>query len=165
MALFKPPDVERLVARGNVEGLIRAAKYKKSVKVREEARAALATMVDFLIGELNTKNIRRLGIVREGLMLAGRPAIDRMIWVHTDKQSVHRREDVTYVLGEMRAEEAVPVLIVALRDPDALLRRLAAEALGKIGDKRAAEPLRVALGDDNAVVQKAATRALYKVQS
>jgi hypothetical protein len=165
MALFGPPDVEALNARGNVEGLIRAAKYKKSEKVREEAKAALATMVDYLIGELNTKNIRRLAILREGLMLAGRPAIERMIWVHTDKQSVHRREDVTYLLGEMRAKEAVPVLIIALRDPDALLRRLAAEALGKIGDPRAAGPLRIALGDDNVVVQKAATRALHKVQS
>ena len=165
MALFRPPDVEQLVARGNVEGLIRASTYKKSEKVRNQAKAALAGMVDFLIGELNTKNIRRLGIVREGLMIIGKPAVDRMIWVHTDKQSVHRREDVTYLLGEMRAKESVPVLITAMRDPDALLRRLAAEALGKIGDPRAAGPLRVALGDDNAVVQKAATRALHKIQS
>jgi HEAT repeat protein len=165
MALFRPPDVEQVVARGNIEGLIRAAKYKKSEKIREEARAALADMADYLIGELRTKNIRRLGIVREALMLAGQPAVDRMIWVHTDKQSVHRREDVTFVLGEMRAKEAVPVLIIALRDTDAMLRRLAAEALGKIGDPRAAAPLRVALGDDNAIVQKVATRALHKVQS
>jgi len=165
MALFGPPDVERLNSRGNVEGLIRAAKYKRDEKVREEARVALAQMTDFLIGELNTKNIRRLALVREALMLVGKPAIDRLIWVHTDKQSVHRRQDVTFVLGEMRAKEAVPVLITALRDPDALLRRLAAEALGKIGDGRAAGPLRVALGDDNAVVRKAAVRALHKVQS
>jgi HEAT repeat protein len=165
MALFGPPDVERLNARGNVEGLIRAAKYKRDEKVREAARAALAQMTDFLIGELNTKNIRRLGLVREALMLIGKPAVDRMIWVHTDKQSAHRRQDITFVLGEMRAKEAVPVLITALRDPDALLRRLAAEALGKIGDARAAGPLRIALGDDNAVVSKVATRALHKVQS
>ena len=35
MALFGAPDVERLMARGSVEGLIRAAKYKKDAKVRE----------------------------------------------------------------------------------------------------------------------------------
>jgi HEAT repeat protein len=165
MALFGPPDVEQLNARGNVEGLIRAAKYKKDARVRDEARAALAQMTDFLIGELSTKNIRRLALVREALTIIGQPAQARLIFVHTDKQSVHRRQDVTFVLGEMRAKEAVPVLIAALRDPDALLRRLAAEALGKIADPRAAGPLRVAIGDDNAVVRKAAVRALHKVQS
>lgn len=164
MALFGPPDVEQLNARGNVEGLIRAAKYKKDAKVRDEARAALAQMADYLIGELNTKNIRRLGLVREALMLAGPTARDRLIFVHTDKQSVHRRQDATFVLGEMRAKEAVPVLISAMRDPDAMLRRLAAEALGKIGDPRAAGPLRIAIGDDNAIVRKTAVRALHKVQ-
>ena len=165
MALFGPPNVAQLKARGSVEGLIRAAKYKKDAKVREDARAALAQMTDFLIGELSTKNIRRLALVREALTLAGRPAQERLIFVHTDKQSLHRRQDATFVLGEMRAKEAVPVLITALRDPDAMLRRLAAEALGKIRDPRAAGPLRVAIGDDNAVVRKVAVRALHKVQS
>jgi hypothetical protein len=165
MALFRAPDVERLKARGNVEGLIRAAKYKKDEIIRTQARVALAEMIDFLIGELSTKNIRRLAIVREGLMLAGQPAVDRMIWVHTDKQSSHRRQDVTYVLGEMRAKEAVPVLLEAARDPDALLRRLAIDALGKIGDRRALGVLRIALKDDNAVVRKSAMRALRKIEA
>ena len=165
MALFGAPDVEQLNARGNVEGLIRAAKYKKDARVREQARASLAEMADFLIGELDTKNIRRLALVREALALGGQPAVDRMIWVHTDKQSVERRQDVTFVLGQVRAEDSVPVLITALRDPDALLRRLAAEALAKIGDARAAEALRLALKDDNAAVCKQAARALRKIQS
>jgi len=165
MALFGPPDVARLKERGNVEGLIRAAKYKRDDAVRREARTALTEMTDFLIGELQTKNIRRLALVREALMLIGPPALDRMIWVHTDKQSVHRRQDVTYVLGEMRAEAAVPVFITALRDPDALLRRLAAEALGKVGDKRAERPLRLALKDDNASVRKAAAKALRRLET
>jgi HEAT repeat protein len=165
MALFGPPDVARLMERGNVEGLIRAAKYKKDEHVRQEARAALAEMTDFLIGELQTKNIRRLALVREALMLIGPPAVERMIWVHTDKQSAHRRQDVTYVLGEMRADAAVPVLITALRDPDPLLRRLAAEALGKIGDKRAERPLRLTLKDDNAIVRKSAAKALRRLET
>lgn len=163
--MFGPPDVGRLRESGSVEGLIRAAKYKRDEDVRREARAALAEMLDYLIAELQTKNIRRLAVVREALELAGRPAVERMIWVHTDKQSLHRRQDVTYVLGNMRAREAVPVLITALRDTDALLRRLAADALGKVGDKRAERPLRLALRDENAMVRKSAAKALRKLES
>ena len=165
MALFGAPDVERLVARGNVEGLVRAAGFKRDEKVREQARKALADMADSLISDLSTKNLRRLALAREALTLAGRPAVERMIWVHTDKQNVHRRQDVTYMLGQVRAKEAVPVLVTALRDPDELLRRLAADALGKIGDARTAAPLRVALRDDNAAVRKSAQRALNKLPS
>lgn len=163
MTLFGPPDVERLKMAGNVEGLIRAAKYKRDAAVRERARRGLEEMLDFMVDELSTKNIRKLAVVREGLTLVGRPAIDYMIWVHTDKQSVHRRQDVTFVLGEMRAKEAVPVLLEALRDTDALLRRLAADALGKIGDPRARDRLRLLLRDENAIVRKSAARALRKL--
>ncbi len=64
------------------------------------------------------------------------------------------------MLGEAGDPEAVPVLIDALRDTDPLLRQLAAEALGKIGDEQAAEPLRLAaLRDDNERVRRAATKA------
>jgi len=164
MGLFSPPDVDKLYAEGSVEGLVKAAK-NRDPEIAAKASVALADMVDFFIGELSTKNIRRLAVVREALVLSGEPAVDAMIFVHTDKQSVHRRQDVTYVLGEAGDPKAVPVLIDALRDTDPLLRRLAAEALGKIGDERAARPLHLAaVNDDNSYVQKAARKAYRRVK-
>ena len=45
------------------------------------------------------------------------------------------------MLGELRAFDAVPELIAALRDPDDELCARACHALGKIGDPESAEPL------------------------
>jgi HEAT repeat protein len=165
MGLLKAPDVARLRARGNVEGLVRAANYKRDPEVQRQAREALGEMIDFLIRELQTRNLRKLMVCRDALVACGEPAIDAMIFVHTDRQSLHRRQDVTFVLGQARATKAVPVLIVALRDTDPMLRKLAADALGKIGDARAARPLHVATKDDNVQVRKSAAKAYEQVES
>ena len=45
---IQAPDVARLVARGNVEGLVKAAKYKRDPEVQRQAREALCEMIDFL---------------------------------------------------------------------------------------------------------------------
>jgi HEAT repeat protein len=86
-----------------------------------------------------------------------------MLFVITDRQSPHRRQDVTFVLGEARATAAVDMLIGELRDHDALLRALAADALGKIGDRRAEKPLRIALRDSEEPVRKAVEKALTRL--
>jgi HEAT repeat protein len=164
MGLLKAPDVARLRARGNVEGLVKAANYKRDPEIQREAREALCEMIDFLIRELQTRNLRKLIIFREALVACGEPAIDAMVFVHTDRQSLHRRQDVTFVLGEARANKAVPVLIVALRDTDPMLRKLAADALGKIGDARAERPLHLATNDDNIQVRKSAVKACQSVK-
>ncbi len=166
MGVFGAPDVARLKARGNVEGLIKATKYKRDPEVQRQAREALCEMIDFFIRELQTRNLRKLMVFREALVACGDPAIDAMIFVHTDRQSLHRRQDVTFVLGEARDPRAVPVLINALRDTDPLLRMLAAEALGKIGDPSTARPLHLAaVNDDNDKVRKAASKAYRALQS
>jgi HEAT repeat protein len=165
MGLLRAPDLARLKARGNIEGLVKAAKYKKDPEIQRQAREALCEMIDYFIGELQTRNLRKLLIVRDALLACGEPAIDAMIFVHTDHQSVHRRQDVTYLLGEARAKRAVPVLIDALRDTDSLLRMLAAEALGKIGEPKTARPLHMAaVNDDNAQVRKSAAKAYQQVK-
>jgi HEAT repeat protein len=46
-----------------------------------------------------------------------------------------------YYLGENGDAGCVPALIEALSDPDSHVRRVAAQALGKLGDERAVEPL------------------------
>jgi HEAT repeat protein len=157
---FSAPNVAKLRARGDTEGLAKATRYKHDAQVREDARLALCEQIDFLIGRLDTRNLRQLLIVRDALVACGPPAVDAMIFVHTDHQSVHRRQDTAYVLGMTRDPKAVPALLDALRDSDAALRMVAAEALGKVGDPRAAEALRLtALNDPNGQVRKAASKA------
>jgi HEAT repeat protein len=166
MSLFGAPDVARLKARGNIEGLVKASKYKRDPEVQRQAREALCDSIDYFIRELQTRNLRKLLIVREALLACGEPAIDAMIFVHTDHQSMHRRQDVTFVLGEARTPKAAPALIEALRNTDPLLRKLAAEALGKIGDQRAARPLHLAaVNDENVQVQKSAAKAYEQVKA
>ncbi len=163
MGLFGPPNVARLDRRGDLEGLLRAAGYKKDESVRRAAAVALADMTDLLITHLQSFNLRHVRLARAGLLAAGEPAIAAMMFVITDRQSLHRRQDVTFVLGEAGAAAAVHVLIGELRDPDALLRALAADALGKIGDLRSATALRSALRDPEEPVRKAVQKALEQV--
>lgn len=72
-----------------------------------------------------------------------------------------------YNLGEQRAPEAVPFLIQKLHDLNPTVRRMAAKALGKIGDPRALNPLMAVLQDSNEKlsVRCAAAQALGRMRS
>src|SRR6478735_5339794 len=50
-------------------------------------------------------------------------------------------------LGDLRASDALPALLVAVEDDDAHVRQMALTALGEIGDGRALPRLQRALGD------------------
>ncbi len=88
--LFGPPDVARLEAAGKIDGLVRAAKYRKDPAVREAARRALTGFLDQLIQRLDTRNIVQLQTAREALCLIGAPARDRLIHI-LRVGHVHRR--------------------------------------------------------------------------
>lgn len=162
MGLFGPPNVEKARRTGQIELMLQAANYKKDPALAAAGREALAEHLDDLIKELQTKNIRRLQIVREALVAIGEPARDRLIFI-LGEGHVHRRQDAAFVLGEMRDEAAVGPLSEALRHPDPLLRALSAEALGKIGSRKALRALRLAAMDDEGGVAKAARKALAKI--
>jgi len=67
-------------------------------------------------------------------------------------------------LGEARSPSGVPELIAALEDTDGNVRRLAASALGKIGDHRAVEPLMALLArEDKPQVRQYAVKALGQI--
>jgi ATP-dependent DNA helicase RecQ len=57
------------------------------------------------------------------------------------KSSVNARIPHIVQLGETRSVEGVSELVTALQDADGNIRRLAASALGKIGDRSAVDPL------------------------
>ena len=163
MGLFGPPDVARLVAKGNIEGLVSAGSYRRDPEVRRAAAAALAGMTDQLIVNLQSHDLRVLRRARKGLQIAGRPAVEALVFVITDGQSVHRRQDATFVLGEVADQGTAAVVAGQLADPDPLLRTLAAEALGKIGGAVAEQSLRGALKDQDPLVARMAAKAIGRL--
>lgn len=164
MAVFGPPNVAKLEAVGNIDGLVKAAKYKKDPQVAADARRALTTFLDKIIQRLQTKNLVQLNTAREALVIIGEPARDRLIFILGEGHTF-RRQDAAFVLGMMGDPEAVKPLCLAMHHPDPLLRMIAVEALGKIGDPAALETLRRALGDTDTHVAAAASKAVKKIKA
>jgi len=161
VALFGPPDVAKLDARGKIDGLVKAAKYKDP-EVAAAARRALEGYLDKLIDRLQTKNIVQLDTTRDALLVIGPPARDRLLFILREGH-LHRRQDAAYVLGLMKDPVAVKPLCLAMHNPDPLLRVIIVEALGKIGDPAATDTLRRALGDVDKAVAGAARKALKQI--
>jgi HEAT repeat protein len=161
VALFGPPNVAKLDAKGNIDGLVRAAR-NKDPEVAEQARVALEGYLDKIIQRLQTKNIVQLNTSRDALVAIGPPARDRLIFILREGH-LHRRQDAAYVLGLMKDPVAVEPLCMAMHNPDPLLRVIVVEALGKIGDPAAIDTLRRAIGDVDPTVAGAARKALKKM--
>jgi hypothetical protein len=81
---------------------------------------------------------------------------------------VDMRRDAAQALGQLGedAEEAIPELIVALRDADPIVRRRAAHALGNIGPKakEARTALRWTILDKDRFVFQTAATALRRIE-
>jgi HEAT repeat protein len=161
VALFGPPNVAKLDAKGNIDGLVRATRYKDP-EVAEEARKALEGYLDKIVDRLQTKNIVQLNTSRDALVAIGPLARDRLLFILREGH-LHRRQDAAYVLGLMKDPVAVEPLCLAMHNPDPLLRVIIVEALGKIGDPAAEDTLRRALGDVDATVKAAARKSLKKI--
>jgi HEAT repeat protein len=187
--LFGPPNIEKMRARRDVKGLIKALGYKKDTDVREAAAEALdelgwqpdkseigaaywvvrrqwgkcveigAPAVEPLLAAL--KDARNVARWAAGALAEiGAPAILPLRAALSDAENVARW--VAGALVEIGAP-AVEPLIAALKDADKEVRGTAAEALGKIGDARAVGPLSAALRDADEDVRKAAAEALEKL--
>ncbi len=115
MGIFGPPDVEKMKARRNVKGLIKALSYRNDWGVRVSAVRTLGKFgdsraVESLIATLNDAN--------------------RFVCAASAE-----------ALGEIGDVRAVKPLIDALKDGDRNMNIAAARALGAIGDAQAVEPL------------------------
>ena len=109
MALFGPPNVAKLQAKGNVKGLLKALQFQKNSEVRVSACTALGQ-----IGDPSAV---------EPLIAALRDRYGRV------------SEDAAIALGKIGNARAVDILKAA-QDPESIvlheLRQAAAEALGQI---------------------------------
>ena len=136
MFLFGPPNVEKMKARRDVNGLIKALRYRKDKGVRASAAEALVKI--------------------------GAPAVEPLIAALKDKDS-DVRYAAAKALGEIKDPRAVEPLIAALGDESSGVRLAAAKSLGEIKDPRAVEPLSAALKDENKYVRRAAAHALDRL--
>lgn len=100
---------------------------------------------------------------RQGAMLlcsiGGRCANEILVAALRDTK---KRKITTEILVSI-GDEAVEPLTMGLRDSDSLVRRSAANALGKIGDPSAVEPLSTVLRDSDVGVRVSAAKALGKI--
>ena len=109
--LFKP-NVEKLKARWDVEGLIKALNHR-DYKVRTKAAEAL--------GEMKAKE-----------------AVNALIKALKDENSEVRKA-ATYALGRIGDEKAIKPLVEALKDESLDVRFEAAKALKELGYKKFAK--------------------------
>ncbi len=143
MGLFGPPDVEKLKAKGDVPGLIKALGYGKDWKVRWAAVGALgkigdARAVEPLIVVLNDEDRNVRWGVAEALGQIGDPrAVDSLMATLNDSSVSRAAARALVKIGAPAVEPLIAVFTGGTWE----VHWFAAEALGQIGDARAVEPL------------------------
>jgi HEAT repeat protein len=139
MPIFKfsrRPKVQRLKAKGDVDGLIEALDYQDDHNVRLAAASALG----------------RIGDKR---------AVKPLIVALDDQRRV--KEISAQALGQIGDPRALEPLIKTLGVENWEVRSTVAKALGKIGDPRAIKPLISLLRDNSENVRWNASQALEAI--
>ena len=163
---FGPPDVDKMKARKNVKGLIRALSYGKDPEVCIEAARALGQVgdpiaVEPLIGELDSPVYRKGDAAAEALgMIGDSRATDPLIAHLEGPRYLWERETAVRALGEIGDPRAVGPILATLQKGDLEYHRAdslqeqrenlckaAGDALIRLG-KPAVEPLVAALEDE-----------------
>lgn len=137
MGIFdRKPNIEKMKAKKDVKGLLKALQYKEA-SVRAEAAKSLAE-----IGDERAVEPLIHALKDEDWMVVGEAA------------------SALAAIGDTRAVEP---LIQALKTEELMVRGVAALALGYIEDKRAVEPLILALKDEDWRVREEAASALKNI--
>ena len=166
MGLFGPPNVEKLKAKKDVNGLIKALSYQKDPSVNQAAAKALgqigdARAIEPLIVALNNRNRLVIQAVATALVWFGAPAVKPLVSaIKTARQHDPIFQIAPQILAQIRDRRAVEPLINALKDSYLVVQQASAQALGQIGDPRAVKPLVTTLHDQNRDVRRASASAL-----
>jgi len=140
MPLFGPPNVEKMKAKRDTKGLIKALGYGRDAAVPRDVAKALGELGDPqavapLVGALASSEGQLRGAAAKALEQIGRPAVERLISA-LDSASPHVRRFAASTLGEIGDSRAAAPLIVALNDDDSIVRENAIGALVRLGDSR-----------------------------
>lgn len=176
--LFGPPNVHKLEAKREVAGLINALAWEKDPRVRLQAAMALGRVRDDravapLINALSDRGFNTLKS-SDDYLLSGDDYIKRkdrhnvVCWAAFE--ALHNI-DPDWSKSEA-ARAAVPLFIDVLKnrvltstkDRDYGVRRVAVEALGKIGDARAVETLIATLKDLEEDIRYCAVESLGRIR-
>jgi HEAT repeat protein len=155
------PNVDRLDAKGQIEGLLRATKYQKDPELAEQARQALERRMPLLLDALQSRNVRHIVLTRDCFKQIGEPAVAFLADV-IDHGDAGRRQDATHLLGEVGLPSVLPSLRESLRDRDPGVRLIAVRSLAKLATPAADDALETALRDRDEAVRLAAMKALTK---
>ncbi len=141
LGLFGPPNIEKMKARRDIKGLIKALSYQKDEEIRADAASAL--------GELEEQS-----------------AIDPLINTLENDESAYVQGDAIYALKSFNQENVTNALFAALSSKEFTTQWKAALALAERGDIRCTSVLIRALGHDRAkYTQLEIIHALGKLRS
>jgi HEAT repeat protein len=174
---FLKPNVKKMKAKGDIEGLIKTLYYNGDYEVCKQASNALAEIgapaAGFLISVLDDNNANArvlsswalLRIYERGDAPLRDLAVPRLIARLGDPNDTVR-QNASWALVQIGDERAVEPLIACLDDRNDAVRVNAARSLGKMGGERAIEPLVTILNNDLiADVRMAAIRSLGEIGS
>jgi HEAT repeat protein len=167
MGLFGPPNVEKMTAKRDIKGLIKALGYEQDSSIREAAAAALGEIGDAgAVEPLTACALRESDTTvrvtaESALVKIGAPAVEPLSAALKDSD-YRVRKVAADTLGRIGMSSVEP-LISALKDDHFDVRLSAAGALGQIGDDRALKPLIGALNDRNNTVRSAVASALGQI--
>ncbi|NJN65307.1 MAG: HEAT repeat domain-containing protein [Chloroflexaceae bacterium] len=115
MSLFGSPNVEKLKAKRDIPGLVKALDYQKDPEVRQAAAAALGSLGD----------PQAVAVLIAALRRGDEPI----------------REASAWALAQSGASQAMEALMAALGDAALPVRKAAVAGLGHLGISQAIEPL------------------------
>jgi HEAT repeat protein len=160
------PNVEKLKAKHDVQGLIKALDYGKDFSVRKQAAAALGEVGDDRAVEPLITALEGLGGVLVELSMAAATALGQL----QDKRALDplvkalKRKDLDPNIRQILELQGAPeARLKDLANSLSGVRLVAAHALGQLKDARAVEPLVSALGDDAPAVARNAADALARI--
>ncbi|MRS04388.1 hypothetical protein EG832_14410, partial [bacterium] len=172
MGIFGSPNVEKMVEKGDINGLIKTLEYKTTSFDRKDADIRIAAAK--ALGEM------RNPVAIDGLiMMLGHPyELDRyrasqvlLLFGDSAREPLHIalrngtdpiREEAATLLGQVGNEDAVLPLIAALKDPNGKVHKNAVKSLGMLKDERAIDPIISIMVNKDYFAHDEAVKALGK---
>jgi HEAT repeat protein len=167
MGLFGPPNIDKMKAKRDVNGLCYVLTEEKDSALLCKAAKALGEIgdtraVESLIFALKNGNGGvRLAVAKALGEIKDVRAVEPLIIALNDK---YIQCEVVSALGKIGDHRAVePLIATALKDKDIFLHETTAKVLGSLKDARAVELLITILGDEKQPAREAAAEALVNI--